>query len=296
VDIGAFVHNGSGYSAPGFVSVFYLDTEARTYDENGRLLDVYRAAGDTQIGYPTTYAPQLISSNYDIFDWPALFAVLTKDDKGFASELLKQQLKPEELAAVAKAAELLKPEELAKLRAGGKLSNEQRTEQRKIRERLAQVLTAEDPAIKASVKESLERALNTIRADLELYFQSAEEIDALDVACSDKRAKAAFFTAKKKLATIGVVRGGKLQSAVPGAKSLTKYEVYQVELFNLTVMNHLLFPNFLKRSEVTNFVDQRLAQAVPWRDVYDWDGAGRILGWTRYDDGKPGRYIRKERR
>jgi YD repeat-containing protein len=37
VDIGAFVHNGAYYSAPAFVTVYMLDNEGRSYDEQGRI-------------------------------------------------------------------------------------------------------------------------------------------------------------------------------------------------------------------------------------------------------------------
>lgn len=47
VDIGAFVHNGQHYSAPAFVTLFYLDDETRVYAPDGRILSVdYRAAID----------------------------------------------------------------------------------------------------------------------------------------------------------------------------------------------------------------------------------------------------------
>ena len=37
VDIGAFVHNGAYYSAPAFVTFYYLDNEKREYDEENRI-------------------------------------------------------------------------------------------------------------------------------------------------------------------------------------------------------------------------------------------------------------------
>lgn len=37
VDIGAFVHNGTHYSPPAFVTTFYLDNEKRTYDAQQRI-------------------------------------------------------------------------------------------------------------------------------------------------------------------------------------------------------------------------------------------------------------------
>jgi hypothetical protein len=47
IDIGAFVHNGTHYSAPAFVSFFSLDHEERDYDRQGRIRSViYRGADE----------------------------------------------------------------------------------------------------------------------------------------------------------------------------------------------------------------------------------------------------------
>jgi hypothetical protein len=51
VDIGAFVHNGAYYSAPAFVTCFYLDNELRVYDEQQRIESV-------------DYADPEVSGNY----------------------------------------------------------------------------------------------------------------------------------------------------------------------------------------------------------------------------------------
>jgi hypothetical protein len=48
VDIGAFVHNGKYYSAPAFVTFFYLDNERRVYDAQQRITVVDYA--DPQYG------------------------------------------------------------------------------------------------------------------------------------------------------------------------------------------------------------------------------------------------------
>src|SRR5262249_26116461 len=45
VDIGVFVNNGTYYSAPGFVTFFSLDSEARTY-EGDRLIEIGHGAGE----------------------------------------------------------------------------------------------------------------------------------------------------------------------------------------------------------------------------------------------------------
>src|SRR5262249_25022713 len=50
VDIGVFVHNGIHYSAPGFVTFFTLDNEARTYDRQGRIVEIGYDMGQTRLG------------------------------------------------------------------------------------------------------------------------------------------------------------------------------------------------------------------------------------------------------
>ncbi|HZK79634.1 MAG TPA: hypothetical protein VFC46_01170, partial [Humisphaera sp.] len=49
VDIGVFVNNGVYNSAPGFLTVFGLDNEARTYDDAGKLLEIGYDMGDSAL-------------------------------------------------------------------------------------------------------------------------------------------------------------------------------------------------------------------------------------------------------
>lgn len=56
VDIGVFVHNGVYYSPPSFVTIFYLDNEQRTYDEQRRIRAVQYSGGIT----PGNYVDPLI--------------------------------------------------------------------------------------------------------------------------------------------------------------------------------------------------------------------------------------------
>lgn len=46
VDVGVFVNNGTYYSAPGFVTFYSLDSEARTYDDKGRILEIGYGMGE----------------------------------------------------------------------------------------------------------------------------------------------------------------------------------------------------------------------------------------------------------
>jgi len=87
VDIGVFVHNGSYYSAPGFVTFCSLDNEARTYDSSGRIVEIGYILGDLDCS---------------VTSWQGLFALLEEEPVGFAGQLLRQQFKEEELAALVK--------------------------------------------------------------------------------------------------------------------------------------------------------------------------------------------------
>jgi len=89
VDIGVFVHNGKYYSAPGFVTFFYIDSEARSYDANHRLLEIGYGVGTSVLG---------------VSDWPALFKTLEPGTKSRPAQLLKKQFNADELAALRSAA------------------------------------------------------------------------------------------------------------------------------------------------------------------------------------------------
>ena len=90
VDIGVFVHNGKYYSAPGFVTILFLDDEARTYDAAGRVLEVGYGMGETEVSIP---------------NWPAFFDLLRPAADSPGSLLLKKALKAEEVAAILQAAD-----------------------------------------------------------------------------------------------------------------------------------------------------------------------------------------------
>ena len=66
VDIGAFVHNGVHYSAPGFVTFFYLDNEKRVYDDKQRIKVVDYADPEVSKNYvdPVIDAPKRWRDEY----------------------------------------------------------------------------------------------------------------------------------------------------------------------------------------------------------------------------------------
>ena len=90
VDIGVFVHNGKYYSPPSFVTLLFLDHEARAYDEQGRILEIGYKTGDTYLS---------------VNDWNAFFALLKADAASWPARFLRQQFQAEEIAGMLKAAE-----------------------------------------------------------------------------------------------------------------------------------------------------------------------------------------------
>jgi hypothetical protein len=94
VDIGAFVHNGTYYSAPGFITFLSLDSEARTYAKKGRLVEIGYDAGETDLR---------------VSDWIALFHLLKGKPSSLGFELLKKQFTPPEFAAVHEAGQQYRP-------------------------------------------------------------------------------------------------------------------------------------------------------------------------------------------
>ncbi|HPD14383.1 MAG TPA: putative Ig domain-containing protein [Planctomycetota bacterium] len=355
VDIGVFVHNGVYYSPPAFVCFYSLDDEARTYDDQGRIREMYYGYGDSSIGYPHGQL-RARDKGYDVTDWPALLAVIVggtspSREKGgdLASGLLRRQFKPDQLAALQQAAKDLeaavaanaepqrqldeadaaakkareaaddakkKAEEARKAQekeptdaakaaladAEAKLKALQAEQQkaedqaRDLRRKLDEArqgehkaLVAEPPALGAPVKFRVEAALNALKDDVALYPTHARAIHALADACQDAAAKRAFLGARDELVKLGLLRpegdGFVLSPAIAGpkppAERLTRFERSKLEWLNIAILQHLLYPGTLNRRPQRNFVCVFLATPKTWRDLYHYDGQGRLTGWTR---------------
>ncbi|MFH0938882.1 MAG: hypothetical protein V1899_06340 [Planctomycetota bacterium] len=90
VDIGVFAHNGMYYSAPAFITFVSLDHEARTYDADGRILEIGYSMGETAL---------------TVSDWTACFYLLKPDATTWLAQFFKKQFKETEIAALLKISE-----------------------------------------------------------------------------------------------------------------------------------------------------------------------------------------------
>ena len=90
VDIGVVLYNGTHYSAPGFVTFYSLDSEARTYDAEGRAVEIGYGAGETVL---------------TVSNWQALFDLLPESNTSLPAKFLRQKLNAEQASLLAKVAD-----------------------------------------------------------------------------------------------------------------------------------------------------------------------------------------------
>jgi hypothetical protein len=307
VDIGAFVHNGTYYSAPGFVTFFYLDNEARAYDDKGRLLERGYGYGETEL---------------HIADWNELFALLQADKDTLAVRLIKQPLKATELTALRgageehnRAAEVLgdaqKKSKLAEetrqkaaaalkdavdpdaakevLKKAEAAAQDARKEVETRTKAVNDILEGKRAGLELSVKELIERTLHHLRDDPHLFLEHRAALEPL-LKSADAGRQARVKAAQQRLVKFDILHemgdSFELRSIRPGSEPitqrLTRFEHCLIERCNGEVLT-LLYPKFLNAVYKVNFVDQRLFTSKSWRDVYRYESDGKLLGWTRYD-------------
>ncbi len=317
VDIGAFVHNGKYFSAPGFVTFYYPDSEARTYDKNGRLLE---------IGYNAS------TSALKVSDWTALFAILSPGANSWPATLLAKQFSSDELAVIGKVgdeyktvhATLLAASEKSTLAA--KTRNADRATVKAAKKKLADAsndknkatLAAAEKAakesdakfrtargvtnrarqaenkvldkvrtdLKLSVRALVDRAFARLVNDADLYLTHQKKIAPLR-AKADAKSKAALDAERKYLAAFGMLKkkkGGKIEFLTLQKERLTAYEQCMRTRLNAVVLANVIYPDMIGSSCKVNFVDPAIFAPKSWRDVYHYDATGTISGWTRYDE------------
>jgi hypothetical protein len=340
VDIGLFVNNGSAYSAPGFVTFYSLDNEARTYDKVGKLIEIGYGAGEARL---------------TVSDWKALFEAIENDPEGWALERLHKSFKVEERAALIKVAQeyrfaigkvedarrRLKHATDAKdkaaaalksaeddLKAAQKAHAEKPTVQNNIkvrtyegqREEMAAklkeaaaavaepqkvadaaareadaILTLKKPGLDLPVKELMEKTFTGFRDDTDFYLKNRAVIEEL-LSKSDAAKLAAYTAMRKRYIGWGLMKDMSDQihsirtGEAPVAQRLTRFEKDLLRRFQAEFLAQHMYPKFLTYSFTPNFVDQRLAARKEWRDIFEYDDAGKMTGWTRIDPTSSTKY------
>jgi hypothetical protein len=290
VDIGVFATNGLTWSAPAFVCVFYPDNELRTYDPQGRLVDLHSAAGDTTIGYGTTnLLPAEGVPAYDVRDWLALLDRACTPGDGLVRSLFQAAfsdgqrtallaVRADVRARLAQGAAARKTEPVQPPASPAGSANPQLS--RREGEWCGAPLVAASAELGGtSAKALLEGVLNTWKDDAEFYLRQRVVLDAA-IASREPDVRRRLASGRQRLIDFGILSpvdggdGWQLQSVCTGdapvTRRLTQYERLELKRFHLLLLTHVLLPGIVQRDYLLNYVDHRLARREPYWDVFQY--------------------------
>jgi hypothetical protein len=278
VDIGVFVGNGVGWSAPAFVTFAMLPNEARFYDDSGRLVEICYQAGNPDPGLPASRDLR----------WLTLGRKIGSPDATLGMRWLADALGAGGVNLLRAMADELAPAQDAwrKLTAAGDQPGATAANTA-LQDRLQQLLTTV-PEGGASLETLVQRAVFDLAASPDLFLAHQPLIKDLLRSPVRATAPAAVQGALADLQKLGVLvetSQGPYARAVRG-ELLGPGGSYQFRQLHLTLLSELLLPEFLERSTAPAFVDRRLSIPKAWRDVYHYDSDGLALGWTRYANGR----------
>jgi hypothetical protein len=245
VDVGAFVSNGTYWSAPAFVTFMTIDSEARTYDDKGRLSEIGYGVGGTQVR---------------VSNWAKLFDELTAEKPPAGVAMLKSSLKPEDIEAMLKIAPAYKEKSASK---DPKVAQEGRD-----------LIEKPQPGLKTPAKRLVDAALQRLASDPK--FLSGQQLAIRAAVAGDAAVAAKYEKARGRL-----VRAGLPTDAEVGGRALSAYEVSEVRRLNGDVLSQVLLPGLVTSTDVVNYVDPNLARPKQWRDIYHYAADGTVSGWTR---------------
>jgi hypothetical protein len=293
IEVGAFVNNGTYYSAPGFITWFSLDNEARTYDDTGRLLEIGYGMGD----------PVLSVSN-----WPAFFDMLKGDAPSPGAKLLLSRFIDAELGSLKKLGEEYAPAIAAVTAADQKRKEADAAAKKADKESKAaadaalkaanaahqaavkqaeEMLTKPREGMKLGAKARVEAALNDLAASPKFFADHSADLMAI----ADSAKQSVVTNATKRVVALGIANAQNEWTPIhtgtsPVEERLTRFEKAQIQRFNGELIANLALKGIVTATWRENFVDPRLTAPKSWRDVYHYDDKGARTGWTRYEGQK----------
>lgn len=286
VDIGVFGSNGVATSAPAFVTFYMLPSEHRSFDDKGRVSEIYYETPNPHLGLPARDSdPRWLD---------VLRTIVTKGD-GLRTRLVERAFSNSHRAEMEKIFLDLSPrkarlDELVKTEAKDPAA---KTEADRIRASLDKDLSAAMQRLLPGeaalpLKSVIARGFGIIADFTGLYPNFQREIDVMARQSPKPAADADLRAAVKRLIDLGIMiqEASGPVSTVRGLDALRSGEVHQLRCLNLTLMSQILFPEALARSTAPAYVDRRLTTPKPWRDVYRYDDKGALMGWIRYFQGR----------
>ena len=295
VDIGVFVHNGTYYSPPAFLTFYTLDREVRTYAPDGKIVDIGYNAGTVSIS---------------VSDWAALLQMLKSEGTNWQERVLRERFSAGELSAIsdiadefakanatAIAAKTKHNEAVAAQKAAKGPDKEKaktavdaaRKASDSARKAGERVLEKKLPKSNSTVAALIQKNLNELMADADFMFTNTAEVEQL-IRSANKKEFEEFNAVRESLVHFGVIRktavGFELSPAIEGSEllseRLTNYEKMQLARLNATLLARIVFQRILRTDWRENYVDMRIDSPKEWRDVYRYAPDGTLLGWTRY--------------
>lgn len=289
VDIGLFVSNGTYYSAPAFVTSFTLDSEARTYDAQGRLLEIGYGMGESTAavgnwaaffgGLKQTPLSPGLRALFEAWDDQEVAALRTVGGEYLAAaskaDALEKSLKETESAA-AKAAPQIKRQ----LDATAKQMREDWEFTVKIRDAL---LAQRQPPLAQALKPWIEARLQTLLADPVFFANYGGKLGPLGAGAEAERKRLLAYGIARPNGDQGLEWLPLLTGERPVTERLTRYQKMMIARFNAEVLASSI-PG-VRQEFHANLVDYRLTIPKSWRDVYHYTPlpAGASNGWTRFD-------------
>ncbi len=286
VEIGVFVHNGTHYSAPGFVTFHSLDREARVYNRDGKILSIAHGMGEAELR---------------VTNWEKLFSQLAKDDA--TAQLLGVNKEQQRVFAAAAAFHQDVNQEIHKAQEGIKLLEkamkdvQDENQKQKLKKLVdyGRLLIGKSQKIAETALDLKEEALadtprHFVHARLAKLTQDPLFTQTHTNWLKDRRAPAnepRIKVAFQKLYNFGICNGVEILTPLLPGKTLadstwTPFEKAHLAWLHDTLLAELAFPGMTQVVWHGNYVDHRLSVPREWRDLMRHDPNGVPIGWMRY--------------
>ncbi len=314
VDIGCFAHNGQFYSAPAFICFYSLDSEARGYGDDGKIIDIGYGAGVTSVSISDWNeffdlcqaggAPaQFLQTRLPESDWNTVLAarepyarLSAELDDATGQEKSARKLSTD---AARRLADLEKKKgndaDLAAARDAAKAAESGLKTQTARRIAAAAALESQLAPARAVLDPLISRWL----ANPDFTFTHRRDLERVYAAAS-RAARSEFERGKDLLVQYGLLKkrpGFDFEltplRSKPGPllERLTPFERILVERLNGAAISLLVLHGAAQSKFTENYVDPTLSARKDWRDVYNYNDAGAQVGWTRYSpQGNPAEF------
>ncbi len=284
VDIGVFVHNGTHYSAPGFVTFTTLDREVRTYSTEGKPLEVAHGMSETDVRVPNWEKLLAFLAN-DLVAGSMLQLTkvhketlrrLADEQQGLVDEIVRIQAK-------LKVAEKVAKDSPDKAKASQEL-DALRQRIVKAQKSASDLIDRKNESLGASPRQFFNTRFEALTKDPLFTLTHQDWLKKARTPANEARFKATW----QRLVRFGIATSNEtLTPLLPSGKSLadaiwTRFERSQLEMVHATLLADLAFPGLLQAGYQLNYVDHRLSVAREWRDVFRHDSRGEYIGWMRY--------------